>query len=277
MTYLQFLARLLRWLKGEGPLEHRGKSLSTEPTDPALAPYPHCDSRVLHKPGECQYCDMYPDRQAARELMGICFTGEKPDDFKGPCPSDYHRGRAGAHSWIGNAPKAHPPQEPPPVDRSVRVLLRAGVPEGTDQSYRDLQADGMQKDYVVLSEAERAKGFVRPVRQAYKHAGRAAPQHPLLDLTDEQKARYEGYGYVKFEDYEGSRGSITGRYWTQHDLDHINKGCGVVTHMGIALAETYARDPKFYGATFCAGCRKHFPVGEQGEFVWAGTDIRVGT
>lgn len=30
-------------------------------------------------------------------------------------------------------------------------------------------ATGMQKGYVVLSEEERAKGFVRPVRQKYRH------------------------------------------------------------------------------------------------------------
>lgn len=84
-------------------------------------------------------------------------------------------------------------------------------------------ATGMQKGYVVLSEEERAKGFVRPVRQSYKH------------LT-----------------------------------------CGVVTTMGRALAETYARDPKFYSGTFCAGCRSHFPVGPDGEFVWDGVDEKVG-
>lgn len=44
--------------------------------------------------------------------------------------------------------------------------------------------------------------------------------------------------------------------------------CGVVTRMGTALAETYARNPTFYGATFCVGCGNHFPVGESGEFVW---------
>jgi hypothetical protein len=30
-------------------------------------------------------------------------------------------------------------------------------------------ADGMQKNYLVLSEEERAKGFVRPVRRTYIH------------------------------------------------------------------------------------------------------------
>lgn len=91
---------------------------------------------------------------------------------------------------------------------------------------------GQQKLYVVLSEEERAKGFVRPVRTAY-----------------------------------------------------IHEKCGVVTRMDLALAETYARDPYFYGGTFCAHCRDHFPVGMNGEFVWAtpredtplGESDKVGT
>jgi hypothetical protein len=44
--------------------------------------------------------------------------------------------------------------------------------------------------------------------------------------------------------------------------------CGGTTTMGRALAETYARDPSFYSGTFCCTCGKHFPVGEDGEFVW---------
>jgi hypothetical protein len=50
--------------------------------------------------------------------------------------------------------------------------------------------------------------------------------------------------------------------------------CGSTTTMGTALAETYARDPSFYGATFCVSCSAHFPVGE---FVWKGTDEEVGS
>lgn len=82
--------------------------------------------------------------------------------------------------------------------------------------------------YLVLSEAERAAGFVRPVRQSYQH------------LT-----------------------------------------CGSVTTMGRAIAETYARQPDFYGATYCVHCGMHRPVGEGGEFVWVEsgevTDLKVGT
>jgi len=58
---------------------------------------------------------------------------------------------------------------------------------------------------------------------------------------------------------------------------YLHHKCGQVTTMGRALAETYARQPDFYGATFCATCREHFPVGKDGEFVWSGTSDRVGT
>jgi hypothetical protein len=52
--------------------------------------------------------------------------------------------------------------------------------------------------------------------------------------------------------------------------------------MGVALAETYARQPGFYGSTMCVGCGKHLPVGRSGEFTWiddAGRDTgeRVGS
>lgn len=42
-------------------------------------------------------------------------------------------------------------------------------------------------------------------------------------------------------------------------------GCGAVTTMNYAIAETYARDPGFYGSTYCSGCRMHRPVAE---FEW---------
>jgi hypothetical protein len=155
----------------------------------------------------------------------------------------------------------------------------------TDPEHEDLghgadeTARPQNKCYLVLSDEERAKGFVRPVRRSYRHVGIAGPQYPLLDLTPEQESQRQ-YGYAKYEKYpqpnpDGS--SAVGRYWTQKQLDNIGKGCGTVTTMGIALAETYAREPRFYGATYCCGCSMHRPVGEAGEFVWDGTDERVGT
>ena len=104
-----------------------------------------------------------------------------------------------------------------------KTTLTDGSP--VTQDHREIDPKtGQQKGYVVLSEDERAKGFVEPVRRSYKH---------LI--------------------------------------------CGGVTTMGISLAETYARDPFFYSGTFCAICGAHFPVGEDGEFVWDGTGQKVGT
>ena len=136
--------------------------------------------------------------------------------------------------------------------------------------------DAPQQGYVVLSAEERAKGFVRPVRRSYRHVGLPTPGN-LRDLTDDERARYSQFGYEKFEAYGPDREPVTGRYWTQADLDKIRNGCGTVTTMSQEIAETYARDPTFYSGTFCCGCRKHLPVGQAGEFVWEGTSERVGT
>jgi hypothetical protein len=54
----------------------------------------------------------------------------------------------------------------PPVDRTQRTLTD-GSPVTED--HRDIRPDGMQKGYVVLSEAERGRGFIRPFRDAYRH------------------------------------------------------------------------------------------------------------
>lgn len=53
--------------------------------------------------------------------------------------------------------------------------------------------------------------------------------------------------------------------------EYIHNVCGAVTTMGRALSETYARNPSFYGATYCTHCQKHRPVAE---FIWA-TDGKV--
>ena len=144
-----------------------------------------------------------------------------------------------------------------------------------DPALRQHDAFGMQKSYLVLSDEERAKGFVRPVRLRYVHVGPTPPAHPLRDLTEDEKVRFENNNYVAFEAYPESEAPVLGRYWTQAQLD--NKGCGSTTTMNSAIAETYARDPGFYGGTYCAHCAEHFPVGAQGEFVWEGTNERVGT
>lgn len=82
--------------------------------------------------------------------------------------------------------------------------------------------------YLVLSESERAKGFVRPYRDAYIHDTCPTPATPP---------------------------NIT------------------ITTMARPLAETYARDPKFYGGTYCRHCRMHRPVAE---FHWYEMDGTIG-
>jgi hypothetical protein len=140
----------------------------------------------------------------------------------------------------------------------------------------DDQPVPMAEVYLVLSDEERAQGFVRPVRRSYVHVGRPGPRFPLRDLADEERERY-GPEYVKYEEYPESEHPALGRGWTQAMLDAVDQGCGSVTTMGQAIAETYAREPRFYGATFCVSCSMHLPVGVDGEFVWDGTSERVGT
>ena len=55
---------------------------------------------------------------------------------------------------------------------------------------------------------------------------------------------------------------------------YVHKTCGTRTKIGTPIAETYARDPKFYGRTFCVGCNTHLSVSE---FVWDGSKLDVGS
>jgi hypothetical protein len=81
--------------------------------------------------------------------------------------------------------------------------------------------------YLVLSKAEREKGFTRPLRYTYTHI--CCPRFPAESFSPAT-------------------------------IREMAK-----TTMGPAIAETYARNPKFYGATYCVHCRMHRPVDE---FEW---------
>lgn len=142
-----------------------------------------------------------------------------------------------------------------------------------------LRPDGQKADHWVMCPGEIIKaGFKRPVRSSYVHVGRPAPQFKLEDMTTEQQARWQGIGYIKFERFpEGHDRTGIGRFWTQEQLDKVDKGCGTKTSMPTAIAETYAASPGYYGSTFCCGCKTYLPVGRDGEFVWDGTTDRVGT
>ena len=121
-----------------------------------------------------------------------------------------------------------------------KTELTGPVPAGND--YRELGPGGQQRAYLVLSAEERARGFVRPVRRTYLHVG--------------QNAVFS----------EGQHAAILLRVGPD--------ACGTRTTMAQEIAETWARDPKFYGGTFCIGCGKHHDVGE---FVWEGTTEVLGS
>jgi hypothetical protein len=147
-------------------------------------------------------------------------------------------------------------------------LCRGSIPEKEKTSQCEV--------YLVLPEEERKKDFVRPLRQKYIHIGKKI-EGKIRPLTEQEKKDY-GEDYAAFDEYPETKAPLTGRYLTQEELNKIKNGyiggCGTVTQMSLALSETYAINPKFYGATYCMNCQKHFPVEE---FVWDGTNELVGS
>src|SRR5579859_32786 len=85
--------------------------------------------------------------------------------------------------------------------------------------------------YLVLSEEERAKGFVRPLYRCYRHVG-VRPQGPVRKLTEHERGLYAKHDYVCFEPNTDPESPALGRFWTKEQLE---SGCGTVTTMGLAL------------------------------------------
>lgn len=156
-----------------------------------------------------------------------------------------------------------------------KISSTGGVTPGLENASAPgpVKENGQHSSYWILSEEERSKGFVRPYRDTYVHVGSGGPKNPTRPLTDKEQEAHSHMNYVVFEEYPESEFPKTGKFWTQEQLDRAN-GCGSVTKMSSSIAETYARDPKFYDATFCVRCGNHLPVSE---FVWDGTDERVGS
>jgi hypothetical protein len=64
--------------------------------------YPHCDARVLHAPGECEYCDEFAsDLQEQRIDQRINFTGHDDPDLL-PDPATQARPVETINRWGGN-------------------------------------------------------------------------------------------------------------------------------------------------------------------------------
>lgn len=129
--------------------------------------------------------------------------------------------------------------------------------------------------YLVLREAERTMGWVRPYRDRYQHVG-IRPKYPTRPVNEKEIEWWgqDPEGLIAFEAYLENRSEhpkATGRYWTTSEL---NSGCNTVTTMGRALSETYAKNPLFYSSTYCVGCQMHKAVEE---FVWTADGQRVGS
>ena len=92
------------------------------------------------------------------------------------------------------------------------------------------------------------------------------PEHTNIKKNGQQE------GYVVLAEEERAKGFVRPLRFS-----YTHEKCGTSTRMGQTIAETYARNPYFYGGTFCCGCDTHFPVGPKGEFVWDGTNQKVGT
>lgn len=92
---------------------------------------------------------------------------------------------------------------------------------------------------------------------------------PVTDNHRELMGNGQQKGYVVLSTEERSKGFIRPVRRT-----YRHKPCNSTTSMGLALAETYARDPLFYSGTFCVKCSAHFPLDQ---FVWEGTDEVLGT
>lgn len=92
---------------------------------------------------------------------------------------------------------------------------------------------------------------------------------PITDDFNELKENGQQKDYIVLCPEERLKGFIR-----PYRDSYIHSKCGTLTRMINEISETYARNPKFYGSTFCCGCMKHFPVSE---FVWDGTKELVGS
>lgn len=106
----------------------------------------------------------------------------------------------------------------------------------------------------------------RPARKTLTDGTQIYPEHRRLKTNGQQE------GYVVLAEEERAKGFVRP---VRHSYVHLK--CGTLTTMVQSLAETYARKPDFYSGTFCCGCGSHFPVGADGEFIWADSTEKVGT
>ena len=137
------------------------------------------------------------------------------------------------------------------------------------------------KKYLVLSDEEIAKGYIRPLRRTYVHRGKKMPSRNegvIREYTDKEKEEHKRWNsaaeMVYSDEYKkkvNMNPSTVGVCLTEEEYNAFKEGkeyiggCGVATIMADEIAKTYARNPYFYGSTYCISCKKHLPVSE---FLW---------
>lgn len=178
-------------------------------------------------------------------------------------------------------------------DRAVTVVANTGEPccARALQGSRVTQAEEVAKVELELAKME------APLA-GHDVAAYDAPPHDLETPPNPRPERVTLSGAPPVSGYDQPAPNMALQpngqhtdYWVLSDEErskgfvrpvnrsYVHLKCNTVTTMGVMIAETYARNPKFYGATFCVACKAHFPVGEQGEFIWhgVGEPRKVGT
>ncbi len=86
------------------------------------------------------------------------------------------------------------------------------------------------------------------------------PSDPRLTHGYDERPVPQAEAYLVLTAEERAKGFVRPLRTT-----YFHVTCQAKTHMNLAIAETYARDPSFYGGTYCTTCRMHKPVRE---FLW---------
>ena len=91
------------------------------------------------------------------------------------------------------------------------------------------------------------------------------PTDPRLTHGVDSEPGPQADAYLVLSPEERAKGfvrPVRRTYVHVRGMSQQKPACGRATTMSRELAETYARDPKFYGATYCVGCGMHLPIGE---------------
>lgn len=95
------------------------------------------------------------------------------------------------------------------------------------------------------------------------------PTDPRLGRGVDKEPRPQQAAYLVLSVDEIAKGFVRPlRRTYKHEV------CGSLTTMNPSIAATYARQPDFYGSTYCFTCRKHLPLSE---FRWEPDGSVVGS